>query len=544
MPALPKARERAQRPTAADGPGVAAVTGSRLTDTAPLVASVLAVPGTFYSVDGDVLNWSPEPARGWFRQGGVQAWEVSGDGSDVDATPGAGSSGVLLSGRYDVGPLVGLGGTARVYRAWDRVRGCAVAVKVLECGSAPAPGRGGTWELKVLSGLRHPGLVGVHDAGVDAEGHPFVVMDLVDGGSLASRLQDGPLPAATVMRLGAVIADALAHVHAGGVVHRDVKPSNVLLDGDDSARLTDFGIARILDATRVTATGVVVGTAAFMAPEQVRCEHVGPAADVYALGLVLLEAVTGRREYDGGAVESALARLHRAPRVPADVPDPLASAVRRMTVFEPTGRPSASDVAAVLSAPPVPETEQRTPNGRRLAPVAALACLVTAVLGGGLMVIGTGSSPGTQAGVAAQPAAPQQAPLAAAVPVTPEPQAVPEQVGIERGVAQPAGGRAAVPLAVVGQKQLPVLDRQGQAPAPGDARGRGQPGARAPSEPTRHTVHVQQRGDRRVSENDQKDGDKSKHADKSKDRDTSEGGSKGESGKKHKDTSSGTSRER
>jgi eukaryotic-like serine/threonine-protein kinase len=380
----------------------------------------------------------------------------------MDATPGAAGSNVLLAGRYEVGPLVGLGGTARVHRGWDRDQNRAVAVKVFEPGCTPAPDRGGAWELKVLAGLRHPGLVQVLGSGVDAAGRLFVVMDLVDGGTLGSRLHAGPLPAPAVVRLGAVIAAALAQVHARGVVHRDVKPGNILLGRDDEPRLTDFGIARIVGATRVTTTGVVVGTAAYMAPEQVRGQPVGPAADVYALGLVLLEAVTGRREYEGGTLESAVARLHRAPLVPAQVPDPLATVIPRMTAFEPADRPSASDVAAALGPQPVrdlgddsPVGGRLPPVGRRLVPVGALACLAAATLGGGLLLIGVEASSPTQAGRMTQPAAP--APQAAA----PQLQVVPSPVLVEPAVV-PSPRRAAVPVALRRPKNSGTPGRAGQ----------------------------------------------------------------------------------
>ena len=377
----------------------------------------------------------------------------------MDAVPDPDGARALLAGRYDVGPLVGMGGTAQVYRAWDHESGCPVALKVFRPGSTPGPGYGGARELEVLTGVRHPGLVGVRGAGIDPQGCPFVVMDLVDGQSLSARLYDGPMGAAHVARLGGVLADALAVVHARGIVHRDVKPGNVLLDADGHPWLTDFGIARIVDATRVTATGVVVGTAAYMAPEQVRGEAVGPPADVYALGLVLLEAVTGQREYDGAAVESALARLHRAPRVPQALPGPLAPTLRRMTAASPEERPTAGEVAAALRGRvpgepvdrPVPARTLAATVGRRAAPVAALACLVAGALVGALSLAGP-DRPAEEPRTALVPAAAPPALLA--VPpvvadvdpaaVTPAPQPVPVALAAPNRAAARTGVRTAL----------------------------------------------------------------------------------------------------
>jgi aminoglycoside phosphotransferase (APT) family kinase protein len=386
----------------------------------------------------------------------------------MDAVPDPDGAHALLAGRYAVGPLVGMGGTAQVYRAWDHERGCPVALKVFRPGSMPGPGYGGARELEVLTGVRHPGLVGVRGAGIDPQGCPFVVMDLVDGQSLSARLYDGPMGAADVARLGGVLADALAAVHARGVVHRDVKPGNVLLDADGHPWLTDFGIARIVDATRVTATGVVVGTAAYMAPEQVRGEAVGPPADVYALGLVLLEAVTGHREYDGAAVESALARLHRAPRVPETLPDPLAATLRRMTAARPEVRPTAAEVAAALPAAaeaaaalrgrvpgepvdrPRPARTLAATVGRRAAPVAALACLVTGALVGALSLAGPerpAEDPRTVLVPAAAPPALLAVPPVVAdvdgVAPTPDPQPVPVALAAPTRTAPRTGARTA-----------------------------------------------------------------------------------------------------
>jgi eukaryotic-like serine/threonine-protein kinase len=254
----------------------------------------------------------------------------------------------LLSGRYALGPVIGRGSSALVRRGVDRFTGEAVAVKLFSAGASTLDERRRRQELAALGAVDHPGLVRLR-AGGTTEDHPYVVMDLVDGPTLAERLLEGPLPADEVRVLGARLADALAHVHALGFVHRDVKPANVLLGDGSCPRLADFGIARALDDTSATATGFVVGTAAFLAPEQVRGEPVGPRADVFALGLVLLEALNGKREYPGSAVESATARLHRSPRVPDT---PLGDVIAAMTTSEARDRLDAAGAAAALTALP------------------------------------------------------------------------------------------------------------------------------------------------------------------------------------------------
>jgi len=209
--------------------------------------------------------------------------------------------------------------------------------------------------------------VTVYNAG-EQDGRAFFVMQLVAGRTLADRLRDNPLPAAETAQLGIDLADALAYVHARGVIHRDVKPANVLLDEHNRPHLSDFGIATMADSTQITHTGLMIGTAAYLAPEQVRGHPVGPEADIYALGLVLLECLTGQREYPGQPMEAALARLHRQPQVPQDLPAPMTAVLQAMTANDPDQRPTAAEVLTwlredtpptagatrVLGAPPPP----------------------------------------------------------------------------------------------------------------------------------------------------------------------------------------------
>jgi serine/threonine protein kinase len=253
----------------------------------------------------------------------------------------------LVGGRYELGAVVGTGGMAQVRRATDTVLGRDVAVKIFREDLDEESAARARTEMQTLAALTHPNLVAVHDAGTWGDSQPYLVMELVEGPTLAACCLDGSLTRERIADIGAGLADALAYVHSQGVVHRDVKPANVLVS-PSGAKLADFGIARIVDGVRHTGTGLTVGTAPYLSPEQVTGEAVGPAADVYALGLVLLECLTGNREYTGGPVETALARLHRQPEIPADLPAPWPTLLRAMTARKASHRPSASDVAQAL----------------------------------------------------------------------------------------------------------------------------------------------------------------------------------------------------
>lgn len=246
----------------------------------------------------------------------------------------------VVAGRYRLEDLLGRGGAADVYEGLDLRLRRPVAVKFFRPGGdAQTEERFGD-EGRLLAHLQHPGLVTVYDSGHE-DGRPYLVMQLIRGTTLRRRIAAAPLPLAEVCRIGSAMASTLAHVHEAGIVHRDVKPSNILLDETDTPYLTDFGISRMLDTTAQTATGVLIGTAAYMAPEQVLGQGAGPAADIYSLGLVLLEALKGDLEYEGTPLEAAIARLHRPPVVPPDLPRHLAELLKAMTASDEGSRPDA-----------------------------------------------------------------------------------------------------------------------------------------------------------------------------------------------------------
>ncbi|WP_433262341.1 serine/threonine-protein kinase [Actinosynnema sp. CS-041913] len=257
-------------------------------------------------------------------------------------------TGEVVDGRYALGNLYGSGGMAEVYRALDTKLDRRVAIKLFQGSATHEDQVRLDREAQVLAGLRCPGVVTVYDTG-SFRGRPFYVMQPVDGGTLRRRMRE-PLAPEVVARIGTQVAEILVHVHRHGVVHRDVKPSNILLEpGERRAYLADFGLALQAQVTRVTRSGMLVGTAGYLAPEQVRGGEVGPAADIYALGLVLLECLTGRPEYPGGDTEAALARLHREPRIPANLPGPWGDVLTAMTESLPTRRPTAQECARLLA---------------------------------------------------------------------------------------------------------------------------------------------------------------------------------------------------
>ncbi|WP_086664102.1 serine/threonine-protein kinase [Lentzea kentuckyensis] len=290
----------------------------------------------------------------------------------------------LLANRYRVGELLGSGGMAEVRRGRDTLLARDVAIKLFQPGHDPADAQRFDNEIRTLAGLSHPGLVAVYDADPAGE-PPYMVLELVEGRTLRGRLADGPMDVEDVRRLGAALADALAHVHAHGFIHRDVKPANILLGEEDVPRLADFGLARLTDSARLTRADQVVGTAAYLAPEQVRGAEITPAVDVYALGLVLLECLSGRREYEGAEIEAAVARLHRAPEVPNGLPSDLRRLLTLMTSLSATRRPTASECARALLAADPPTLVAPRPRPRRSHGL--LAATTTAVV---LAAVGTG----------------------------------------------------------------------------------------------------------------------------------------------------------
>jgi serine/threonine-protein kinase len=221
-------------------------------------------------------------------------------------------------GPYQIEAILGSGGMAVVYRARDG-QGQVVALKVL----FPPPGAGAEIltrferEARTVTRLRHPAIVRVVEAG-QAEGRAFMAMALIEGESLADRLaRIGPLDQAIAADIAWQIADALDYAHHQGVVHRDIKPSNILLDPDGRALLTDFGVALALDDSALTRTGLTVGTPAYMAPEQANGAEVDGRADLYSLGVVLYQMVTGRTPFRGNTPQVLHAHVYDPPPAPS-----------------------------------------------------------------------------------------------------------------------------------------------------------------------------------------------------------------------------------
>ena len=263
----------------------------------------------------------------------------------------------LLGNRYRLGERIADGGMGSVYRAVDDNLGRPVAVKVLrrELVDEPAFLERFRREARAAAAVSHPGVAGVYDYG-ELDGRAFIVMELVEGETLAERIAArGRLPWREAFGIGEQVARALAAAHDHGLVHRDVKPANVLVGPGGRAKVTDFGIAKAAAALPLTRTGMVLGSANYVAPEQAQGGDVGPAADQYSLGCVLFEAVCGRTPYTG-ANPVAIATQHVSSPVPdpsrhrPDLPAPAAALIRRALAKHPADRfPSTKALATALA---------------------------------------------------------------------------------------------------------------------------------------------------------------------------------------------------
>lgn len=270
-----------------------------------------------------------------------------------------GLTSALLGGRYRLLDEIGRGSVGTVHRARDEFLERDVAVKVIEPPMVePEDLRRDEDEVKLLARLNHHGLVTLFDAGSDLSdpGRPriFLVMELIDGPDLRDRLAQGSMPPVDVAQIGYDVATALSYVHDNGVIHRDVKPANIMMFdyGTDAtrvrAKLTDFGIAVLTEAPLRGGSGSFIGTAAYVSPEQAKEEPLGPPSDIYSLGLVLLECLTGVRSFPGDPLTSALARLLNRPEIPKDLDPQWVWLLTAMTATDPTARPSAGEAAIAL----------------------------------------------------------------------------------------------------------------------------------------------------------------------------------------------------
>lgn len=262
------------------------------------------------------------------------------------------STGEILGHRYVLRERIGEGGMARVYRADDEALGRTVAIKVLRDVDAIGSVERARSETTLLAGLNHHGLVTLFDAHIDDGDVSYLVMEYVEGVTLRERIHQGPIPPKQVASIAVDLAEALYVAHSSGIVHRDIKPSNVLLwrsplpGREWRAKLADFGIAHLLDSARVTTPGMIVGTVAYVAPEQARGETPAPAADIYALGLLLMEAITGQRPFaDAEGIGAVVARLTAPPEVPGHLEPEWRGLLRGMTSMRPEDRPTALEVA-------------------------------------------------------------------------------------------------------------------------------------------------------------------------------------------------------
>jgi eukaryotic-like serine/threonine-protein kinase len=322
----------------------------------------------------------------------------------------------IAGGRYRLERPLGHGGMASVFLARDTELDRAVALKLLaeNLGGDESVRRRFVREARLAARLSHPNVVSVFDAGED-DGRPYIVMEYVDGENLAELLaRRGRVPPDEARGLALQAAQGLAHAHAAGLVHRDVKPQNLILGNDGVLKVADFGIARAAETTALTQAGTVLGTAAYLSPEQALGEEVTPATDVYSLGVVLYELLSGRPPFKVETLDDLAQRPEMevapvselAPEVPRDLEDVVMRCLARNPAYRPRdGSALATELAGDEPAPtlPLPVARERSLD-RRLAwiAVAGLLVLAAVALAVALSATGGGSKPSRGTAVTVQ----------------------------------------------------------------------------------------------------------------------------------------------
>src|SRR3954470_11598446 len=264
----------------------------------------------------------------------------------------------MVDGRYRALNRLGAGGMAEVWCAQDEVLGRRVALKLLGAGFAEDPEFREAFrrEAEAAAGLTHPNIVGIFDRS-EWDGHPYIAMELVDGQTLKELVTErGPLPPDIAVGLTEQILRALGYAHKRGIVHRDVKPQNVIIDHDGQAKVADFGIARAGDTSQMTQAGAIIGTMQYLSPEQAEGRPVDRRADLYSVGIVLYELLTGRVPFEGEATISiAIKHINERPVPPAQlrpgIPPALEAVVMRALEKDPARRfQTAEEFIAALEA--------------------------------------------------------------------------------------------------------------------------------------------------------------------------------------------------
>jgi serine/threonine protein kinase len=262
---------------------------------------------------------------------------------------------LVLGNRYELAGVIGRGGMGTVHEATDRRLDRRVAVKILrpDLAAQPKARRRFDAEARAAARLLHPNVVTVFDSGED-DGLPFLVMERLPGRTLADELANGPLAVERVRTLGLEILAAIAAAHDAGIVHRDIKPGNVLVTSDGHAKVSDFGIAKTIDDSDQTQTADLVATVGYLAPERLAGENASPRSDLYSAGVVLYEALTGTRVFTGGSPAAVILAVERGEFAPLtklrpSVPPGVAAVVERAMTRDPDARyHSAREMADAL----------------------------------------------------------------------------------------------------------------------------------------------------------------------------------------------------